>query len=41
MLQGDGSYSLALSPAERAPGPLKHALHESLVLPVVVEELDV
>jgi len=40
-LQSDGSYYLALSPADIMPGNLRNALHESLVLPVIVEELDV
>jgi uncharacterized protein (TIGR02271 family) len=40
-LQSDGSYYLALGPADMAPGNLKNELHESVVLPVIVEELDV
>jgi len=40
-LQSDGSYYLALSAADIAPGNLQNELHEALVLPVIVEELDV
>jgi uncharacterized protein (TIGR02271 family) len=40
-LQSDGSYYLALSLADITPGKQRNALHEPLVLPVVVEELDV